>query len=149
MDDQTEVKKIRAALRRTRGTREYARIVAVNMVRIRGSTIQEAADTLGVNRSTIHDWLNAYARDGLDGLVDDERPGRPPFVSRAKLEGIVGDIKQLTTHEFVEMLERKTNVKYSKPHARRMLRSLGFTAKRNLQISDRVPSGMDPKTWQR
>ena len=34
MDDQAEAEKIRAALKKTRGTREYTRIVAVNTVRV-------------------------------------------------------------------------------------------------------------------
>ena len=145
MDEQTEAEKIRAALRRTRGTREYARIVAVNIVRVRGSTVQAAADTLGVDRSTIHDWLGAYTREGLDGLVDDPRPGRPTIVSRDELEDIVGNIKRFTTYEFVELVERKCNVKYSAPHARRLLRSLGFTIKKTHHTSGRATSS---KIWQ-
>ena len=53
-------KKIKAALKQTKSTTQYARIVAVNMVRIKGYTISAAADVLGVYSSIIYDWLNAY-----------------------------------------------------------------------------------------
>ena len=77
MDDQTGAEKIKAALRQTRGTREYARVVAVNMVRVNRQGPTFAAKMLGVDRGTVSDWLDAYARNGLDGLADDARSGRP------------------------------------------------------------------------
>ncbi len=53
MDDQTEAEKIRADLKKTQGTREYARIVAVNMARINRQSPIFAANMLGVDRSTV------------------------------------------------------------------------------------------------
>ena len=149
MDDQTEAEKIKAALRQTRGTREYARVVAVNMVHVNRQSPTFAAKMLGVDRGTVSDWLDAYARNGLDGLADDARPGRPPLVPRAKLEKIVGDSKRFTAYEFVELVERRTGVKYSEQHARRLLRSLGFAVKKTPRISDRVPSREELETWQK
>ena len=94
MNDQTEAKKIKTALKQTWGTREYARVVAVNMVRVKGFAVSVVADALGVDRGTVSDWLDAYDRKGLDGLADDARPGRPPFVSREQLERIIGGAKR-------------------------------------------------------
>ena len=108
-----------------------------------------AAKMLGVDRGTVSDWLYAYARNGLDGLADDARLGRPPFVPRAELEKIVGDAKRFTAYEFVELVKERTGVKYSEPHGRRLLRSLGFAVKKTLRISDRVPSREELETWQR
>ena len=77
MDDQTEAKKIKAVLRQTRGTREYARVVAVNMVRVNRQSPTFAAKMLGVDRGTVSDWLDAYECNSLDGFADDMRPGLP------------------------------------------------------------------------
>lgn len=49
---------------------------------------------------------------------------------RDKLEKMIGDIERFTAYEFVELVEKKTEVKYSEPHARRLLRSLGFLVKK-------------------
>ena len=46
MDDQTEIEKVRVAIRQTRSTREHDRVVAVYMVRIKGYAVQAAADIL-------------------------------------------------------------------------------------------------------
>ena len=139
--------KIRAALKQAKGTHKCARVVAVNMVRIRGFGVLVAADALGVDRGTVGYWLDAYDRCGPDGLADDARPGRPYFVPRVELK-IVGCAKRFTACEFGELVERRTGTKYSEPHARRLLRSLGFAVKKTLDIR-RAPSSGEPETWQK
>ena len=57
------------ALKKTWSTREYARVVAVNMVRVKGFAALVVTDALGVDRGTVSDWLDAY-RKGLDSLAD-------------------------------------------------------------------------------
>ena len=47
------------------------------------------------------------------------------------------------------MVEKKTGVKYSEPHARHLLRSLGFAVKKSPRISDRVPFREELETWQK
>ena len=119
------------------------------MVRVDRQSPTFAAKMLGVDRGTVSDRLDAYARNGLDGLADDARPGRPPFVPRAELEKIVGGAKRFTAYEFIELVEKKTGVKYSEPHGRRLLRSLGFAVKKTPRISDRVPAREELETWQK
>ena len=110
MDDQTEAEKIRMTLKQTRGTREYARVVAVNMVRVNRQSPIFAAEMLGVDRGIVSDWPDAYDRKGPDGLADDARPGHPPFVPRGKLKKIIGGAKRLTAYEFVELVKKRTSV---------------------------------------
>ena len=118
------------------------------MVHVSWQSSTFTAKMLCIDRDTVSNWLGAY-RKGLGSLADDARPGRPPFVPRDKLEKIIGGTKRLTAYEFVEMVEEKTGVKYSEPHARRLLRSLGFAVKKTLQISDRVPPREELETWQK
>ncbi len=76
------------------------------MVRIKGHTVSVAADVLGVDRSTIYDWFDAYGHKGLDGLADGARPGRPSFVPRHTLENIVNNAKRFTVYGFVKLVEK-------------------------------------------
>ena len=122
MDNQTEAKKIKVVPRQTRGMCKYARVVAVNMVHVSRQNLVFAAKMLGIDRGTVSGWLDAYPRNGLDGLTDDVKSGRCPFMSRDKLEKIVGDVKRFAAYEFFEAVEKKTDAKYSKPHARHLLR---------------------------
>ena len=54
MNNQTDVQKIKAALKQTKSATQHARIVAVNMVRIKGHAVSAAADVLGVYSSTMY-----------------------------------------------------------------------------------------------
>ncbi len=137
------------ALKRAKNKNEYARIAAVNMVLNKNIDVDTVADGFCVSRGTVYAWLAAYDRNGLDGLADDARPGRPPFVPRAQLEEIVGGAKQFTALGFVELVEKRTGVKYSEQHGRRLLRSLGFTVKKTLRLSDRVPPKEEVEIWQK
>ncbi len=49
-----------------------------------GETNQQAADRLGTSPSTIALWLARYLEQGLEGLSDAPRPGRPRFAQRRR-----------------------------------------------------------------
>ena len=55
IDDQAGAEKIKAALRQTRGTHEYAHVVAVDMVRVNRQRSTFATKMLGVDRGTVSD----------------------------------------------------------------------------------------------
>lgn len=42
-----------------------------------GRTNTEIAERLGVSRPTVTRWRRRFAERGVDGLVDEPRPGRP------------------------------------------------------------------------
>jgi transposase len=46
---------------------------------------QVIADTVGVSRPTVNLWRSRYSELGVAGLVDEQRPGRPRQVDRAKV----------------------------------------------------------------
>ena len=52
------------------------------------SNIQVAAD-LGVSRPTVGKWRARSRSDGLDGLLDEPRPGRPRTVTDAQVEDLI------------------------------------------------------------
>jgi transposase len=43
-----------------------------------GMSREEAAQSAGMDRQTLRDWVIRYNEHGLDGLADRERDGRPP-----------------------------------------------------------------------
>ena len=47
-----------------------------------GMSRREAAELAGMDRQTLCDWVIRYNAEGVDGLRDRQRPGRPPFLTR-------------------------------------------------------------------
>lgn len=43
------------------------------------------AEVVGVSRPTVDKWLNRYRDRGIDGLVDEDRSGRPPVIDEAAI----------------------------------------------------------------
>jgi transposase len=56
---------------------EYRRHLAVQRID-EGYSVQEVADFLGVDPSSVRRWVAAFRRDGLGALAARPVPGRPP-----------------------------------------------------------------------
>src|SRR5438477_8053365 len=52
---------------------------------LEGMEHEEAARLAGLSRSAAYEWHNRYEADGIEGLRDRPRPGRPPRVDEATL----------------------------------------------------------------
>ncbi len=54
-----------------------------------GRTNSEIAERLGVSRPTVTRWRRRFAERGVDGLVDEPRPGRPRTITDEHVEEVV------------------------------------------------------------
>jgi len=54
-----------------------------------GGTDLAVAAALGVDRNTVGKWRRRYLAGGLEGLLDEPRPGRPRTVSDAAVEEVI------------------------------------------------------------
>ena len=54
-----------------------------------GGSDVEVAARLGMSRNTVGRWRKRYLASGLDGLLDEPRPGRPRLISDAQIEEVI------------------------------------------------------------
>ena len=71
---------LRAAAKRSANAKQGSRILAIAMV-LDGFSREEAARLCGMDRQTLRDWVHRYNKEGLEGLADRARSGRPASLS--------------------------------------------------------------------
>jgi transposase len=81
---------LRQQASRCGNSRIACRILAIAHV-LDGASRAEAAAACGMDRQTLRDWVHRYNAEGISGLSDAPRSGRPPALSPDQLK----DFKEL------------------------------------------------------
>ena|SRR5919204_1274972 len=121
-------------LKQTKAARVFRRAQAVREV-VKGQRLQTVSDTLTFTYSALRKWVHRFAHQGLQGLVDRPRPGRPPKVTCAleqHLNRLVeqdplqhGAIhSQWSCRELATVLARQTGVQLSPESVRGALKKM-------------------------
>jgi len=94
----------------------------------KGYTINQISEILEVRRETVARWLNAWQREGLDGLADKVRAGRPTIYDdqdRERLQALVAETPH-QTRTLLAHMEQKTGKVVSLSTLRRALKKSGI-----------------------
>ena len=79
------------------------------------------------------DWLKRYDKEGLDGLKNRTKSGRPPELSEEVSLSIKDELSKSkqgwTTQQVEELIIKKSGIKYHYTHIYRILRKWGFKQK--------------------
>ena len=110
------------------------RILLVKRVKI---DKQEAASVaeheLNRSRWWAYKWLHRFDKDGLDGLKDKERSGRPPDVPKDTMINIRQELEDSNSgwdfRQVMDLIYKKTGVRYHEVHIYRLLHKWGFKSK--------------------
>lgn len=128
---------LRAAARRTEDSDQARRLLALALV-MEGSTRTAAARSAGMDRQTLRDWVIRYNAEGVEGLRDRPRSGRPGQLSAeqlAELARLVEAGPDIDVHGVVRwrcvdlqaQIKQRFEVEISERHVGRLLKRLKFT----------------------
>ena len=67
-------------IKQTKEARVFRRAQAVRNV-VKGQRLQTVSDALSFTYSALRKWVNRFASQGVQGLVDRPRSGRPPKIT--------------------------------------------------------------------
>ena len=88
---------------------------------------------LDKSRWWAYKWLNRFDKHGLDGLKDQPRSGRPPFISEKKILRIKQELSENQSgweaKQVMDIIYKKTGVRYHEVHVYRLLHRWGFSPK--------------------
>src|SRR5262245_23256097 len=119
-------------LKQTKEARIFRRAQAVREV-VQGHRLQTVSDSLHFTYSALRKWVYRFANQGVQGLADRPRPGRPPKVTCAlahHLNRLVdqdplqhgSSHSQWSCQEFATVLARQTGVQLSRESIREVLK---------------------------
>jgi transposase len=131
--------------------RVAARLHAI-VLNMEGKTAPEIADILKVHRSKVSIWLRNWEQNGMEGILEGHRPGRPPAMSdgqRQELADILdsgpvayGFTSGVWTSPMVaRVIREEFSMTYNPAHVSRILHDIGFSVqrpKKTLAKADKV-----------
>lgn len=121
------------AYRNERDGRVKERILLVIRVSSDRQHIESVVDELHRSRAWAYKWHKRYNDEGLDGLRDRPRSGKPSEISKEEIEKIRKRLADSNTgwdiKQVMDLIQKETGVKYHKEHIRRLLHKWGFSPK--------------------
>jgi transposase len=125
---------LRRLARRERDGRVSARLLALANA-LEGMPREEAARLAGMTGQTLGDWVHRYNEEGVEGLRDRPRPGRPCALDegrRAALKALILKRPKLErdgcvawrARDLGELVERRFGVRYGETGMLRLLKGL-------------------------
>lgn len=119
-------------VKQTKEARVFRRAPAVRDV-VTGHRLQTVSDTLHFTYSALRTWVHRFAHQGVQGLVDRPRSGRPPKVTDAleqPLNRLIGQdpLQHGSSHsqgrcqELATVLTRQTGTQLSRESVRGLLK---------------------------
>ena len=124
-----------------------------------GQTSGELARILKAPRSKVSEWLRCYQTEGVDGLLEGDRSGRPSELTE-KQQRQLGDIVESgpvaygldngiwTSPMIARVIEEEFGVQYHPGHVRKLLDAWGFSVPRPRRILARADVAAQDR-WRR
>jgi transposase len=128
---------LRRLARRERDGRVGVRLLALANA-LDGLPREEAARLAGMTGQTLGDWVHRYNAEGVEGLRDRHRPGRPCALDEGQQAALKGLVLKGPTlgrdgcvawraRDLCELVERRFGVGYSESGIRRLLHGLDLS----------------------
>ncbi len=146
----TKPEDLKKAYKKEKDIRIKVRMVAVNMVVFNNESITHTADLLMQCPDWVSSWVKRFKEEGLEGLRDLPRTGRPPKVSLKEINGILSKTNYITTPKILhEDIHKKYGIKYHMTSVRRILQRCNMSAKTPRRVHVNRANMDDIRRWQR
>ena len=128
---------LRAAAKASRDAKQARRLLALAAIRD-GMSREAAARIGGMDRQTLRDWVHAFNKDGVEGLLNGKAPGRPSKLSaahKAEIKTLVetgpdfekDGVVRWRRIDLVRLTKDRFGVTVDEDTMGRVLRELGFS----------------------
>ena len=115
----------------------------------KGKNVAEAAAELCMSRSWGIKWYKRYQKEGMAGLENRSRSGRPPKINRGIMKKVRREPQYWTAEEMHDHIFKLTNVSFSLSYIRRIMKSWGYTMKAPVRMHIKRASRRRIKKFQK
>ena len=127
---------LRREAARAKNAKASRRMLALAFV-LDGRTRTGAAESCGMDRQTLRDWVHRYNEEGLAGLVDRSLPGRTPMLGTEQMRELAAIVETGPDPErdgivrwrridLCNLVERRFGIRLAERTMSSILRRLGF-----------------------
>ncbi len=143
----------------TEGVYRVAQRIHAVLLNHDGRTSGEICALLRTPRSRVSEWLKNYDHYGYEGLLEGQRSGRPPELTREQ-KVTLGDIVESgpvaygflsgvwTSPMIARVIQEQWGVEYHPGHVRKLLYQLGFSVQRPKRVLARADRAHQSR-WRR
>ena len=125
--------KLDRAYKNERDARVRERILLIMRVSSDKQHIESVARELHRARSWAYKWHKRYGDDGLEGLRDRQRSGKPPAIPKEEMDKIKQELSDSNTgwdfRQVTNIIQKRTGVRHHEVYTRRLLHKWGFKSK--------------------
>ncbi len=136
-----------------RDTDVKERILLVRRILTDKQHIEIVAQELHKSRAWVYKWFKRYNDEGLEGLKDKPRSGRPPLVNNDLMMKIRKELEDSNTgwdfRQVMDVIQKKTGIKYHEVHIYRLLHKWGFSAKMSQKRFVRTATQKEKKKFKK
>ena len=109
------------------------RILLVIRVSVDKQHIESAAQELHRSRAWAYKRYKRHNDEGIEGLRDRQRSGKPSVIPKEEMDKIKQELSNSSTgwdfRQVMDLIQKRTGVKYHEVHIRRLLHKWGFSPK--------------------
>jgi transposase len=135
--DDIPAEELRRLARQESDGRVACRLLGLANV-IDGMSREHAARQAGMDRQTLRDWVLRFNAEGIEGLRDRPRSGRPPWLDDGQLAALKAlvlrgpdperdGISNWRAKDLCRIVERRFGVRYAENGMLRLLHDLGLS----------------------
>jgi len=127
------------------GAYRVARRLQAILLNSQGRPSGELAEILQAPRSRVSEWLGNYEMQGVDGLLEGFRSGRPSLLTALQINALYDIVESgpvaygfdsgiWTSPMIARVIEEEFGVRYHPGHVRKLLRQIGFSVQRPRRV---------------
>ena len=112
--------------------------------------VEDIAESFGITKQAIYTWRRSYKKNGVEGLKEAPRSGRPPFISKKHFKKCIDKVRDgglVTVKKLRKEISKKYGILLTNNHVWRLLDCEGQNYKKTNPVHARAATNEEIEAW--